>query len=114
MRHAKTYAIGLMTAALLASAPATEAKTLTKKTVLKCITDVGYDTSKAGNKTRVQSPGGRIVGNIQFFGSNAAAKKFARQLAVPHRAGPRAVVIWFASAKGSDKTVVGSCVAYGK
>jgi len=68
------------------------------------------NTRDAGNALRVESPGGRIVANIQTFGSTAEAAKFSAAVEVPHAAGGKGVAVWLANAGDDDKSLVTGCL----
>lgn len=83
--------------------------------VASCIDSLGFKTRPAGNVTRIESPSGRAVGNIQTHGSAAAAKRFDEQLQVPfHAQGGKLTVVLFATAKEAERTTVASCITYGR
>jgi hypothetical protein len=84
-----------------------------KERVLDCLSGVGYVFGSAGSATRVSSPGGRQIANVDFFKNAKAAKKFADPIVLEPVVGPRAVAIFFDDAKDSDEAVVRSCVTTG-
>lgn len=83
--------------------------------VSSCIDSLGFKTRPAGNVTRIESPSGRAVGNVQTHASATAAKRFDAQLQVPfHAQGGRLTVVLFATAKDVERTTVASCITYGR
>lgn len=87
----------------------TKARTY-KSRVRTCLEGVGYEVSEAGNATRVQSPGGRRIANIQFFKTEAQAKRFYKRLLVDGAGGGKAVAIYLEGGSDSDRAVVGDCL----
>lgn len=75
-----------------------------------CARDVAYTTRNAGNALRIESPGGRLVANVQVFRSASAAQRFEDEVLVEHAYGGRGVAVWLRDANGSDKEVVTDCL----
>jgi hypothetical protein len=101
------------------SSPRTTSKTTTsnlgrsksyRERVADCVGGLGFETRNAGNALRVESPGGRLIANIQTFPSAAEAREFNKQVAVAHGYGGRGVAVWLRDAGADDRATVADCL----
>jgi hypothetical protein len=83
-----------------------------KSRIIDCLEGVGFNTSAAGNATRIASPDGTAKANLHFFSSENKARAFYDQLLVPAELGSKAVVIFYAGweTDNTEERVIADCV----
>lgn len=81
-----------------------------RQQVRACVEGLGFDTRPAGNAMRVESPGGRLIANIQIFHTKLAARRFGSRLLVDGNWGGKGVAVWLRDASGDDKATVQDCL----
>jgi hypothetical protein len=78
--------------------------------VADCVEEVGFVTRNAGAALRVESPGGRLIANVQTFPSRGEAARFNADVEVPHAGGGRGVAVWLRDADDTERRVVADCL----